>query len=349
MIDRDSLIQIVHSSDHEEQVSLAEQVVMSWASVARNVEQSLDDSRSRRWVREHLLDRLPGSDAGNLANRLVEWPSDFRSSRRDRSTVTVIEHLSLEKLHEHLVLLASSNNASALWARLAESGEAEVMDAVRVILGSSSVEARETMLHLLVLDPYGPEYLPRDQQNQILVMALDDPDAEIRGLAAEVIAADLPELLLSRWETAPLDTSERVRVAFWQSALVHRSERGIEAAGALVLDPEKPHEARRSALLVLGENISTRTVSPLLQSILTGDDQILAEDAAQLMWRHHRAPDIANAASNSQHEMVRELANRLLHPEMGSPAAGGSRPGDPTRTVDILEQIDPTKNERSEE
>jgi hypothetical protein len=348
MIDRDTLVEIVHSSDREKQVSLAEWVATSWTSAYEDIEQLLHDGSVRRWAREYLLDRLSVVNAEMLARRLVEWSDDYCASRRDRSTARVIEHLSLEDLREHLELLAASNNASALWASLAESGPMTVMAAVGDIFASSSVEARETTLHLLVLDPYGPEYLSRDQQNEVLVMALDDPDPEIRGLAAEVIAADLPELLLARWETAPLDAGERVRMAFWQSAFVHRPDEGVEAAGVLALDPEKPHEARRTALLALAENVSTRTISPVLQSILTGDDQTLAEDAAQLMWRHHRAPDIAHAASRSQFESVRGLANRLLHPEMGSPAAGGSRPGDPTRTLDIFEQIDPSKDERSE-
>jgi hypothetical protein len=36
------------------------------------------------------------------------------------------------------------------------------------------------------------------------------------------------------------------------------------------------------------------------------------------------------AAADSRHEPVRELALFLLDPYRGSPAAGGSRPGDPT-------------------
>ena len=38
-------------------------------------------------------------------------------------------------------------------------------------------------------------------------------------------------------------------------------------------------------------------------------------------------------------DQVREIAEALLDPRRGSPAAGGSRPGDPTRTLDIFKAL----------
>jgi hypothetical protein len=344
MITKQRFIEVCNEGDDRRLMSLAEDVLRSWSSAHLALDDALEDPAVRRWVRIYLLARMSDDDASDLAARLLGWPSDLSAERRDQSTSVIVKSLAEGEFQAHLPTLAASNAASAVWDRLAGSGEQAVFDAVRLIFEQGDSRARETTLHLLVLDPYGPQYLTHERQDEILVKALDDPDPEIRGLAAEVIAADLPAHLLDRWEVAPTDSGERVRMAFWQTALVHRPDEAIEHAGSFVLDPAKPHEARRTALLALTANVSTRTVSPVLRALLTGDDQVLAEDAAQLMWRHHRAPDIADAASRSQFEPVQKLANRLLHPEMGSPAAGGSRPGDPTRTTEIFEQIQPRDN-----
>jgi hypothetical protein len=330
---------IAATGTHEEQAHVAETIARSWDRSRVELESLLDAPAVRRWVRAHLLERLSASDASELAGSLLNWHEDYRAERRDRSTVNIVAALTGEQLQQHLPFLASSNCAGALWQRIAHSGPDVVMNYVQMIFRTDDPRARETTLHLLVLDPYGPEYLPHEAQNAVLKIALQDPDPEIRGLGAEVIAAELPETLIDLWDSAPLDDSERVRMAFWRAAMVNRPNDAIEAAGILALDTGKPHESRRTALLALGENFSTPSVSPVLQSILRGDDEVLAEDAAQLMWRFHRTPDIANAAADSQFTSVQAQANRLLHPEIGSPAAGGSRPGDPTRTTDFFEQF----------
>jgi hypothetical protein len=46
--------------------------------------------------------------------------------------------------------------------------------------------------------------------------------------------------------------------------------------------------------------------------------------------------------------VVREIANRLMDPYRGSPAAGGSRPGDPLREdplMKLLRQIEQAEDE----
>jgi hypothetical protein len=342
-----NIVDVVTSEDREAREALANHLVDAWMASHDALFEALDETNVRRWARGTLLSRLEPADAAMLAERLLAWPMDFQPERRDRSTLGVVNALSGDALDRHLIWLACSNAVSALWERIAGSGQEAVINAVGRVIEEGDTVARETTLHLLVLDPYGPEYLSREEQDRVLMLALDDRDPEIRGLAAEVVAADMPEMLIDRWQTAPLDAGERVRMAFWRAALMHRQDDAAEAAGILALDRDQPLEARRTALLALGENRSTRAVAPVLQQSLTGDEQALAEDAAQLMWRHHRAPDIANAAAASPFESVRDLAERLLHPERGSPAAGGSRPGDPTRTREIFDQIRPKDDKGS--
>jgi hypothetical protein len=344
MNEEDRLLRIIKTGESSEQEACADDIAASWVSSRKTVICVLADESVRRWSRAFLLQRLTPEQSAQLAERLLRWPDDFRIERRDRSTANVVAVLSEDQIHRHLLELSGSNCALALWERIAQHGSEAVMSASTEVFRSGTALARETTLHLLVLDPYGPGYLSNEQQDKLLVWALDDADAEIRGLAAEVIAAEKSEVLLERWEEAPRDESERVRMAFWRAALAYRPDDALEAAGALALDWSKPHEARRTALLALGENTPTRSIATLLSTILSGEDEVLAEDAAQLMWRYHRAPDIANAASESKFESVRDLGNRLLHPEMGSPAAGGSRPGDPTRTTDIFRQIQDGEN-----
>ncbi|MEX2426116.1 MAG: hypothetical protein WD401_05055 [Thermomicrobiaceae bacterium] len=345
MSDETRIVDIVTMDDSDQKSRLAEELAGGVDISRTGLDQALDNASVRRWARTELVGKMSAQFGRELAWRLLEFPEDFRPSRRDRSTAEFVRVVPDDVLQAYLPFLAASNCAEALWQRLALSGEGEILKGVSEILGRGDNVARETTLHLLILDPYGPGYLSREAQDQILVMVLDDPDPEIRGLAAEVLAADLPDVLFDRWDSAMLDDSERVRMAFWRAALVHRPGDAIAAAGSLVIDADQPMESRRTALLALGENVSTRTAAPVLQALLTGDSQTLAEDAAQLMWRYHRAPDIATAASQSEFEPVRVLAERLLHPELGSPAAGGSRPGDPTTTSQIFDEIS-SANER---
>ena len=68
----------------------------------------------------------------------------------------------------------------------------------------------------------------------------------------------------------------------------------------------------------------------LLAFFVQHPNEELALDAAGLFYNHHRNPVIAEAALLSPHEQVRDIGTRLMDPYRGSPAAGGSRPGDPT-------------------
>lgn len=345
-LDIATIQRVAATGDDEDRRSLAERVADGWDRHREIVDAALTDPAVRRWARGHLVSLLPDEAAGELGSRLLEWTEDFSSARRDRTTGQLIARVPDELLPAHLHDLAASNAASALWERIAADGPDQVKVAALDVLSNAGAPARETTLHVLVLDPYGAQLLGREAQDELLALALDDADPEIRGLAAEVIAADMPELILGRWDSAPLDGSERVRTAFWQAAVVHHPEAAFDHASALVLDSQKEHGPRRSALIAVGEWTSTRRMAPLLQALLRGEDEVLAGDAAQLMWRHHRAPDIANAAAESRFEPVRELAERLLHPELGSPAAGGSRPGDPTRTGELFDRISESEDRR---
>jgi hypothetical protein len=59
------------------------------------------------------------------------------------------------------------------------------------------------------------------------------------------------------------------------------------------------------------------------------------------------------AAQVSPHLSVREIAEHLLDPNRGSPSAGGSRPGDPTRPDatqiygDLLQQLEERANQQA--
>jgi hypothetical protein len=293
----------------------------------------------RRWLRASVLPILNERAAARLASRLLSWSDDFRPDRRDRTTLDVARRLSRDDLLASTQLLAGSNAASVFWQRLAELGNDALIDAALRVMSRAGTLARETMLHTLLLDPFGPLRLPAEAEYRLLVAALADSDPEIRGLAAELAMEIAPELLLETPERHPLDESERLRAAYWTVALAHRPEDATEQAIELVTDETATLDARRSALAAIGEQLRTRQAAPVLSAMVAHPDPVLAGDAADLMWRLHRNPAVAQAAARSPHQPVRELAERLLHPERGSPAAGGSRPGDPTRTADIYQEM----------
>jgi hypothetical protein len=339
MIEVDHVIQMSEDGGPSEKTELADAVAREGAWAAGQFDIALESAAVRRWARGYLLTRLSSDQAQHLAARLLEWKEDFEPERRDRSTTEVVNTLSESDLWRNLANLASSNAAGAFWERISRSGRSNLMQAANEVLKRGDVRARETTLHLLVLDPYGPELIDRSDQNRLLLIAMDDPDDEIRGLAAEVVAADLPDLLINRRRSAELDPSERVRMAYWRAAFTYEPEQSAGRAAELVLDSDVDDVARRTALIAFGEHGKSVDVSPLLQALVMHDDRVLAEDAAQLMWRYHRVPAVAMAAAESPHETVRNLAQRLLNPESGSPAAGGSRPGDQTKAMNVFDQI----------
>lgn len=284
---------------------------------------------ARRWLRGTLLDHLDQSEATKLAGHLLEWREDFNAGHRDRTTPAVINKLPLDMLRQHAAFLAGSNAASAFWERLAAEGTESLIRAAIMVFTSGEPAARETTLHLLLLDPYSPLHLSSGDQSRLLAAALNDPDEEVRGLAAELAAETDPDRLLHGQAPWTRDPSERVRMAAWDVAFTSGVEQAAEEAALLLGDEAAPLAARRSALIALGDYLPTPEFAPLLALMVVHPNQELAEDAGDLLWTRHRTPIAAQAAAQSPHAAVREIAQRLLHPQLGSPAAGGSRPGAP--------------------
>jgi hypothetical protein len=324
----DDLLDSLRNGSAHDREELA-RAIAAMPEPAALIEALLPYPEARRWMRGTLLDRLDPDVAAVLAERLLACPADFTAGRRDRTTPAVIRHLPLDSLRRHATSLAGGNAASAFWERLAAAGTETLIPAAIDVLTGGEPVARETTLHLLLLDPYSPLRLSPDDQGRLLAAALSDPDEEVRGLAAELAAETDPDRLLhdrTRWVRDP---SERVRMAAWDVAFVAGSEQAAEEAALLLGDEAAPLAARRSALIALGDYLPTPEFAPLLALIVVHPNRELAEDAGNLLWTRHRTPIAAQAAAGSPHAAVREIAERLLHPQLGSPAAGGSRPGAP--------------------
>jgi hypothetical protein len=149
------------------------------------------------------------------------------------------------------------------------------------------------------------------------------------------------------------DESERVRGVVWRAALRVDRSATVERAVTLLSDEWAPVLVRRSALDALGTDLPTSQMADLLAFFVVHPDHDLAADAANLLYRQHRNPITAEAARASPHPDVREIAERLLDPSRGSPAAGGSRPGDPTRSstdiyADMLRQLEEKTGNQNE-
>lgn len=299
----------------------------------------LDDPAGRRWLRGALLPALATDAAEALAIRLLTYRGDFAREHRDATTPAVIARLPLATLHAEAPALADGNAATALWERLSQDGTETVLAAARRVLQEGSPAAREATVYVLLLDPYDPLSLTGPARISLLDLALDDPDDEIRGLAAEVAAEEAPDLLQRRGAEALRDPSQRVRMAAWYIAFATDPEAAAANAERMIGDEDAPLPARRSALLALGESLPTARIEPLLAALVVHPNAELAEDAAQLLWSRHRSPVIATAAAESPHPAVREIAQRLLDPTRGSPLAGGFRPGADAQGYDFYERL----------
>jgi hypothetical protein len=213
------------------------------------------------------------------------------------------------------------------------------------LVAGSDHRAAEATLHLLVLDPLDPFNLGDTVRSEIAASALRSTSAEVRGLAAEFLAGHAPQELARSFSVLIADESERVRGIVWTTALRLNPGAAAERATDLLGDESVPVPQRRSALMAVGTALPTSQVAELLAWIVVHPDHELASDAAQLLYDYHRNPITAEAARESPHADVREIAEHLLDPLRGSPAAGGSRPGDPTRSsadiyADMIRQLE---------
>ncbi len=293
----------------------------------------------RRWLRSHLLSRLPVMDAASLARRLMTFVEDFASGTRDSTTAQVVQALPLKDVIGSAEFFAGSNAAGSFWKRVAVEQPDSIPDLAHIVLDSADSLARETTLSILLLDPYSEVQLAGSPRASVLVRALDDSEESVRGIAADVLADEDPERLALDLDRLMYDSSERVRVAAWDAAFASDFERTRGIAFDMVLDESASLGPRRTALTALSAVLTTNEIAPLLEVLVSHPDQTLAEDAVNLLWQFHRNPIVATAASESPHVSVREVAQRLLHPETGSPAAGGSRPGAPNAARDIYEEM----------
>uniref|UniRef100_A0A7C2BH04 HEAT repeat domain-containing protein n=1 Tax=Thermomicrobium roseum TaxID=500 RepID=A0A7C2BH04_THERO len=297
-----------------------------------DISAALATPSGRRWLRLTVLPRLSPAAAAELAEQLLAFREDFFAVRRDRSTWLVVQRLERTTLLEHAEWLAGSNAALALWERLGTEGLSVLVTVALRVLRRGTPQARETVLTLLVADPTREVVLPRWAKRALLMVALADPDAVVRGLAAETAATQLPELLLPAWRAWVRDQSQRVRRATWAVVLGRRSD-AVPAAQELLTEEGAPAPVRADALWALGQTLSTSEFAPILAACIQHPARELAEVAAELLWTQHRHPLPAQAALKSPHASVQAIGEWLLHPQRGSPAAGGGRPGMPLPLV----------------
>ncbi|HET9015306.1 MAG TPA: hypothetical protein VFN57_06900 [Thermomicrobiaceae bacterium] len=299
----------------------------------------LPDPAARRWLRGSVLPHLPLPAAARLAARLLAFPGDFAAMHRDRTTPNVVAHLDLPAVVAAAPFLAGSNAAGALWERLAREGTPAVVAAARAVFAAGTLLARRNTIAVLLVDRFPPVALPPEARADLLALGLADPDDETRGLAADVAAGEAPALLLPDRDRWVRDPAERARVAAWDAAFADDTTTATAAATVLARDAAAPRPARESALLVLGEHLVTEEVEDLLTEFVVDPDEGVAAAAAALLWSRHRSPVVAMAAARSPHASVRAIAERLLHPTLGSPTAGGFRPGAADQGFDLYGQF----------
>lgn len=290
----------------------------------------LESSAGRRWLRaSSLLDT-------RLADQLLAYGDDFSTSRHDATLAAVVETAGLEGIVGRAVDVAAGTGAPALWTRLAghTSRFQAAFAAVRESDDSRALEATAT--HLL-LDPASQYGLTGEQRQEIAVAIIETSVDAARAIAAEYLASSSPEVLAARIDTLALDQSASVRGFAWFAAFRSDRAAAANAATELLGDESVDVEIRRTALNAAGESLPTDELVGLLSYFVIHPNRDLALDAANLLHRYHRHPEIAMAAAGSPHEEVREIATRLMDPYRGSPAAGGSRPGDPLRSDPLLE------------
>ncbi len=299
------------------------------------VELALESPVGRRWLRSLSdLDR-------SLADRLLAFESDFRLQRRDITLGKVVRVASPDAILAHGVPVAAGAAAIDLWNRFAGDPDQLVRVAVDVVSSGDPVAAENT-LYLLVLDIVDPFALGA-RRTDIARAGLASADATTRSLAAEFLFNHDTQALAVVAGQLVYDIDERVRALTWSAGFRTIPDETYAMATAIVSDESADVQVRRSALSALGTHLDTSDVVDLLAFFVLHPSERLALDAANLMYRLHRQPTIATAAAESPHQRVREIGELLLDPYRGSPAAGGSRPGDPTSSDIFGEMIRQTE------
>lgn len=297
----------------------------------RVVDLALKTPTGRRWLRGL-------SDLGSqLADRLLAFESDFRSQRRDSTLGREVRAASIEVLLDHSAAIVAGAAATELWTRLAPTPD-QLTEIAVAIVSSDDAAAAENTLYLLILDTVDPYSLGAERRATIARAGLAATESSIRSLAAEYLFDNDVAVLAESVERLVFDGDERVRGLAWSAGFRTRPGETFDVATKILGDESANMQVRRSALAAIGTHLQTSDVVDLLTFFVAHPTEQLALDAGNLLYRLHRHPTIATAAAQSSHESVREIGQFLLDPYRGSPAAGGSRPGDPT-TSDIFAQM----------
>jgi hypothetical protein len=295
------------------------------------IELALETATGRRWLRGLSdLDR-------QLADRLLAFESDFRSQRRDGTLQRTVLAASIDALRAHQATILAGPAAADLLTRLAPIPE-QLMEAAVSAVSSGDSAAAENTLYLLILDVVDPIALGTERRAAIARAGLAAAEATIRSLAAEYLFDNDVEALAESAEWLVFDSDERVRGLAWSAGYRARPGETFNRATEILGNESADLQSRRSALAAVGTHHQTSDVIGLLAFFVAHPIDQLALDAGNLLYRLHRHPTIATAAAQSPHQSVREIGLLLLDPFRGSPAAGGSRPGDPT-TSDIFAQM----------
>jgi hypothetical protein len=295
------------------------------------VEILIGSSSGRRWLRR--WPDLPES----VARRLLAVAEDFATGKRDRSLDALVSASPLDALHRSSEAIAASPAAHAMWSRFSADGRTTISTASAIVAGDDA-QAASTTLYLLVLDPIDPYLIGERGRVEIASAALDSNIVDVRSLAAEYLFDHDMTPLADRWRVLVADRDERIRGLGWSAGLRTATGEAYQLATLMLDDPDEQINVRRSALSAIGTNFDTRDVVDILARYVVHPAADLAVDAGNLLFRLHRHPTIATAAAGSPHQQVREIGEFLLDPYRGSPAAGGSRPGDPTNS-DIFAQM----------
>ncbi|HEX2280509.1 MAG TPA: hypothetical protein VHG52_01980 [Thermomicrobiales bacterium] len=307
------------------------------ADVDRVIAVALQHRVGRLW-----LGSMPDLSSA-IADRLLGYESDFRTSKRDATLRNIVHAASGAALVRHAPAIASGSAAPQLWQRLAD-GTHDIERSAVEIITSDDLHAAENTMYLLLLDPIDPYGIGDQTRVAIARSGLGSTAASIRTLAAEYLYDNEPDALADAWGELVFDEDERVRGLAWSTGFQSDPHAAFDRASEILSDEHRELQSRRSALAAIGTHLPTSEVVDILALLVVHPQEGLALDAGNLLYRLHRHPTIATAAVESPHQSVREIGAFLLDPYRGSPAAGGSRPGDPTRSDIFAELIRQTED-----